>query len=139
VQDKISNALVAHHPEACSINPFTVLNGLEAGLTHHTLISNDQLCTKYGELSGVVKEEYENIVKNEVQRAIAATGRRVEKPGISRIWGDPEGHGSAQMQRIVGNTNARLCPLSEERLHVSKDRRIRQQRRCRTLGAAAPQ
>ena len=35
VQDKISNALVAH-PEAKSINPFMVLNELEAGLKHHT-------------------------------------------------------------------------------------------------------
>ncbi len=71
VQDKISNALVAH-PEAKSINPFMVLNELEAGLKHHTLITSDELRAKYRELLGVVKEEYENIVKNEVQRAIAA-------------------------------------------------------------------
>ena len=32
VQDKISNALVAH-PDARSINPFMVLNELEAGLS----------------------------------------------------------------------------------------------------------
>jgi serine protein kinase len=71
VQDKISNALVAH-PEAKSINPFMVLNELEAGLKHHSLITNEELRGKYREMLGVVKEEYENIVKNEVQRAIAA-------------------------------------------------------------------
>jgi serine protein kinase len=71
VQDKISNALVAH-PDAKSINPFMVLNELETGLKHHTLISGDEQRTKYRELLAVVKEEYENIVKNEVQRAIAA-------------------------------------------------------------------
>ncbi len=71
VQDKISNALVAH-PEATSINPFMVMNELESGLKHHTLITSDELRAKYRELLGVVKEEYENIVKNEVQRAIAA-------------------------------------------------------------------
>ena len=71
VQDKISNALVAH-PEATSINPFMVMNELESGLKHHTLITSDELRSKYRELLGVVKEEYENIVKNEVQRAIAA-------------------------------------------------------------------
>src|SRR5438876_256157 len=38
VQDKISNALVAH-PDAKSINPFMVLNELEAGLKHHSLIT----------------------------------------------------------------------------------------------------
>jgi serine protein kinase len=71
VQDKISNALVAHH-ESKSINPFMVMNELEAGLKHHSLISNEDLRTRYRELLAVVKEEYENIVKNEVQRAIAA-------------------------------------------------------------------
>ncbi len=71
VQDKISNALVAH-PEAHSVNPFMVLNELEAGLKHHSLITNEEMRNHYRELLGVVKEEYENIVKNEVQRAIAA-------------------------------------------------------------------
>jgi serine protein kinase len=71
VQDKISNALVAH-PEAKSINPFMVLNELEAGLKHHSLITNEETKAQYRELLSVVKEEYENIVKNEVQRAIAA-------------------------------------------------------------------
>ena len=71
VQDKISNALVAH-PEAKSVNPFMVLNELEAGLKNHSLINSEEQRNAYRELLGVVKEEYENIVKNEVQRAIAA-------------------------------------------------------------------
>jgi serine protein kinase len=71
VQDKISNALVAH-PEARSVNPFMVLNELESGLKHHSLITSEELRNRYRDLLVVVKEEYENIVKNEVQRAIAA-------------------------------------------------------------------
>jgi len=71
VQDKISNALVAH-PEATSVNPFMVLNELEAGLKHHSLITCEETRNRYRELLAVVKEEYDNIVKNEVQRAIAA-------------------------------------------------------------------
>lgn len=71
VQDKLSNALVAH-PEAQSVNPFMVLNELESGLKHHSLITSDETRAHYRELLGVVREEYENIVKNEVQRAIAA-------------------------------------------------------------------
>ncbi|TWT36499.1 PrkA AAA domain protein [Posidoniimonas corsicana] len=71
VQDKLSNALVAH-PEAKSINPFMVLNELETGLKHHSLINSDETKQEYRDLLGVVKEEYTNIVKNEVQRAIAA-------------------------------------------------------------------
>jgi len=71
VQDKISNALVAH-AGSDSINPFMVLNELEAGLRSHSLINSEEVRNSYRELLGVVKEEYENIVKNEVQRAIAA-------------------------------------------------------------------
>jgi serine protein kinase len=71
VQDKISNALVSH-PEATSVNPFMVLNELESGLKHHSLITSEETRTHYRELIGVVKQEYTNTVKNEVQRAIAA-------------------------------------------------------------------
>ncbi len=71
VQDKISNALVAH-TDAKSVNPFMVLNEMEAGLKHHSLITSEETRNRYRELLGVVKEEYDNIVKLEVQRAIAA-------------------------------------------------------------------
>jgi serine protein kinase len=82
VQDKISNALVAHL-EAKSINPFMVLNELEAGLKHHSLITSEELRGRYRELLGVVKEEYENVVKNEVQRAIAA-----DEDALKRLCGN---------------------------------------------------
>ena len=71
IQDKISNALVAHPEEGC-VNPFMVLNELEAGLRHHSLITSQDQMQQYKELLSVVNEEYEDIVKNEVQRAIAA-------------------------------------------------------------------
>ena len=71
VQDKISNALVNHALATC-INPFMVMNELEGGLKHHSLITNEEQKTKFRQLLTVVKEEYEDIVKNEVQRAIAA-------------------------------------------------------------------
>jgi serine protein kinase len=71
VQDKISNALV-RDPDLQCLNPFMVLNELESGLNHHGLINNDEERERYKELLGAVKEEYTNIVKNEVQKAIAA-------------------------------------------------------------------
>src|ERR1043165_5887051 len=40
VQDKISNALVSESGQG-TINPFMVLNELEKGLKHHSLIVND--------------------------------------------------------------------------------------------------
>jgi len=71
IQDKISNALVAH-PDEDNINPFMVLHELELGLRHHSLITSQEQLQHCKELLQVVKEEYEDIVKNEVQRAIAA-------------------------------------------------------------------
>ncbi|QDU82371.1 PrkA AAA domain protein [Polystyrenella longa] len=71
VQDKISNALVVN-ATATSLNPFMVLNELEAGLQHHSLIDSEDTRMQYIELIAVVKEEYTDTVKNEVQRAIAA-------------------------------------------------------------------
>lgn len=71
IQDKISNALVAH-PEEDNINPFMVMHELETGLRHHSLITNQDQLQHFRELLQVVRQEYEDVVKNEVQRAIAA-------------------------------------------------------------------
>src|SRR5688572_19410535 len=71
IQDKISNALVSDEADRC-VNPFMVLNELESGLQHHSLINSEELRKRYRELLAQVKEEYEDLVKNEVQRAISA-------------------------------------------------------------------
>jgi len=73
VQDKISNCLVSDQAmqDKC-INPFMLLNELESGLMHHSLISDEETKKHYRELLNVVREEYEDIVKGEVQRAISA-------------------------------------------------------------------
>ena len=52
------------------------MHELEAGLRHHSLITDEEQFQHYRELLAVVKEEYEDIVKNEVQRAIAAEAIR---------------------------------------------------------------
>jgi serine protein kinase len=73
IQDKISNALVnSKHGEMGCVNPFMVLNELEGGLKHHSLIVGDEKKKAYKELLAVVKQEYEDMVKSEVQRAISA-------------------------------------------------------------------
>jgi len=78
IQDKISNALVSEKGEGC-INPFLVLNELEAGLKSHTLITSEEARKTYRELLQVVKQEYEDIVKNEIQRAISADEDAIAK------------------------------------------------------------
>ena len=54
------------------INPFMVMNELENGLSHHSLITDEEQKKRYKELLAVVREEYEDILKTEVQRAISA-------------------------------------------------------------------
>jgi serine protein kinase len=73
IQDKISNTLVGRQAiEEKTINPFMVINELESGLTHHSLITDEETRKTYRELLALVKEEYEDIIKGEVQRAISA-------------------------------------------------------------------
>ena len=71
IQDKISNTLVKYSHLGC-INPFMVFNELESGLRHHTLIASEERRREYREVLAAVKQEYEDIIKNEVQRAISA-------------------------------------------------------------------
>ena len=79
IQDKISNALVNEINEGC-INPFMVMNELESGLAHHSLLTNKEQRKLYRDLLAVVKAEFEDMAKNEVQKAIAA-----DEEAISRL------------------------------------------------------
>jgi serine protein kinase len=78
IQDKISNALVDDKNLGC-VNPFMLLNELEAGLRHHSLIASEDVRKRYRELIATVKQEYEDMVKNEVQRAISADEDAISK------------------------------------------------------------
>lgn len=84
IQDKLSNAIVAaQQNNKGSVNPFMVMNELESGLKHHSLLSNEELKNEYRELLSVVKQEYEEIIKAEVQRAISA-----DESALSRLCGN---------------------------------------------------
>src|SRR4051812_38366 len=86
IQDKISNALVSHQAQVeKSINPFMVMNELEGGLTHHSLITDEELKKEYRELLAVVREEYEDILKGEVQRAISADEDAIKRLAANYI------------------------------------------------------
>jgi serine protein kinase len=77
VQDKISNALVSE-AENC-LNPFMVLNELEKGLKSHSLITSEDQRKRFTELISLVKREYEEIVKNEVQRVVSVDEEAIRK------------------------------------------------------------
>jgi serine protein kinase len=86
IQDKISNALVSHQTQLDkAINPFMVMNELEGGLSHHSLITDEELKKEYKELLAVVREEYEDILKAEVQRAISADEDAIKRLAANYI------------------------------------------------------
>jgi serine protein kinase len=126
IQDKISNAIVAHPDEDC-VNPFMVLKELEAGLRHHSLITNQETLQHYRELLAVVREEYEDIVKNEVQRAIAA-----DEDALSRLCSNYIDNVRAYTQRekvrnrYTGNyedPDERLMRSVEEKIDIPEGRK----------------
>jgi len=77
IQDKISNSLVKHGHTGC-LNPFMVFNELEAGLKHHSLINSKDQLEYFKEMLAVARQEYEDIVKNDVQKAISLDEKAVE-------------------------------------------------------------
>ena len=86
IQDKVSNALVSDQAiQEKSINPFMVMNELEGGLSHHSLIADEELKKSYKDLLAVVREEYEDILKGEVQRAISADEDAVQRLAANYI------------------------------------------------------
>src|SRR5437899_3638130 len=126
IQDKISNALVSDKGEGC-VNPFMVLNELEGGLRHHSLISSEEQRKRCRELLSVVKGEYEDIVKNEVQRAISA-----DEDAIAKLCGNYIDNIKAYTQREkVRNKytgqyeepDERLMRAIEEKIDIPESRK----------------
>jgi serine protein kinase len=125
VQDKISNALVNYQQDY--INPFMVLNELEAGLKNHPLITSDDDRKRYRSLLSVVKEEYTEIVKNEVQRAISA-----DEEAIRRLCANYIDNVKAYTQRekvinkFTGDTeepDERLMRSIEKKIDIPESRK----------------
>ncbi len=126
IQDKISNALVRVEESGC-VNPFMVLNELEEGLQHHSLVTSDDLRKRFRELLATVKEEYEDIVKNEVQRAICA-----DEEAISRLFSNYIDNVKAYTQkekvknRYTGQDeepDERLMRSVEEKIDIPESRK----------------
>ncbi len=84
IQDKLSNALVSDQSRTC-VNPFLLMRELESGLKHHSLITNDDQRKRYRELLAVARGEYDEIVKNEVQRAITADEAAIKRLSANYI------------------------------------------------------
>jgi serine protein kinase len=77
IQDKISNALVKNSSVGC-LNPFMVFNELESGLKNHSLVNSADQLEHYRELLAIARQEYEDIVKNDVQKAISVDENAIQ-------------------------------------------------------------
>ena len=126
IQDKISNALVAH-PDEDNINPFMVIKQLEDGLRHHALIKDEDQHRHFKELLSIVREEYEDVVKNEVQRAIAA-----DEEALTRLCGNYIDNVKAYTQREkvrnrytggYDDPDERLMRSVEEKIDIPEGRK----------------
>lgn len=128
IQDKISNSIVmAQQSNRGSVNPFMVINELESGLKNHSLISNEELKTDYRELLGTVRQEYEEIIKGEVQRAISA-----DESALQRLCANYIDNVKAYTQKEkVRNTftgqdeepDERLMRTVEEKIEIPESRK----------------
>lgn len=128
IQDKLSNSLVnAQQNNRGSVNPFMVLNELESGLKHHSLIGTEETRAEYRELLSIVKQEYEEIIKAEVQRAISA-----DDGALARLCGNYIDNVKAytQKERVRNHftgqdeePDERLMRAIEEKIEIPESRK----------------
>ena len=76
VQDRLAQALV--RAETC-VDAFDVLDEIESGLRHHSLISNDETRRRYVQLVAVAREAYEQKLQEEVQAVIASDAEELDR------------------------------------------------------------
>jgi serine protein kinase len=114
--------------QSCScVNPFMLMRELEVGLRHHSLITSEDQRKGYRELLSVVRGEYDEIVKNEVQRAITA-----DEAAIKRLCANYIDNIKAYTQKhkvrnpYTGQDeapNERLMRSIEEKIEISESRK----------------
>ena len=125
VIDKISNAIVT--TEKSNVNPFMVFNELDSGLDHYSLISSKDAAKKYRNLLEEVKGEYEDIIKNEVQRAIAADESSLAKLFANYIDNVKAYTSGEKVRNKLTNKdeepNERLMRSIEEKIDIPDDRK----------------
>jgi serine protein kinase len=126
IQDKLSNALVSDQSRTC-VNPFLLMRELEGGLKHHSLITSEEQRKRFRELLAVARAEYDEIVKNEVQRAITA-----DEAAIKRLCANYIDHIKAYTQKqkvrnpITGQDeppDERLMRSIEEKIEIAESRK----------------
>jgi serine protein kinase len=100
---------------------------LEEGLSHHSLITNEDQRVRFRELLTLVKDEYADIVKGEVQRAISA-----DEEGIKGLFSNYIDNVKAYVRRervknkYTGQDeppNEKLMRSIEEKIDIAESRK----------------
>lgn len=76
VQDKISNCLSSHYDY---INFFMVLNELKSGIDNQSLLNNEEDKSRYIACIDLVRKELDEMLKNEVQKALVGDEHAIER------------------------------------------------------------
>jgi serine protein kinase len=116
VQDSLANCLVS---DSQTVGPIEVLDALEEGLGHHSLISNEELRKRYSHLITLAREEYEEIVKREVQAAVCA-----DEEAIDRLCGKYVDNVKAYVTQEKVVTTEGVAHDPDERLMRSIEEKI---------------
>ena len=109
VQDRLAQAMV--RADAC-VDAFDVLDEIEAGLRHHSLISNEETRRRYVQLASVAREAYEQLLQDEVQTVIASDAEELDRLCAKYVENvravtlrepllDQAGHASAPDERLM--------------------------------------
>lgn len=123
VQDRIAAALVADSP---TTGPLDVLDSIESGLAHHSLVASGEIRKRYLELAALVREEYESIIKHEVQVAIAADQDEVDRL-CSKYLDNVRAYTTAEKVPAGAGAgldpNERLMRAIEEKIEIPESRK----------------
>jgi serine protein kinase len=116
VQDKIATCLASERPHVGALD---VLNEIERGLRHHSMVSNEEVRKRYVQLVATAREEYEEIIKREVQKAITS-----DREAIDRLCGKYLDNVKAYVTRekVVDATGRESDP--DERLMRSIEEKV---------------
>lgn len=126
IQDKISNAVVKDPTGTC-VTAFMVLQELEEGLSTHSLIKEQSKRDALKALLKEVSSEYDEMVREEVEQAVASDPRAIEElynNYIANLRAYKQGGPNARVRNALTNReepySERLLREVEEKIGVGE-------------------
>jgi serine protein kinase len=116
IQDRVAAALVSDRAPPC-LTALDVLASLDRGLQHHPLIDSDEQRRRYTDLIGMVREELEERIKDEVRAAVAADTEAVQRLCCNYVDAVTAAVGGQ------GTPDERLMRSIEEKIGVTEARK----------------